>query len=374
MTVAASAPINNMGAQFTEPSSSKMGCLLTKEVKKPLMKVEKPLKNEALVDWFAFTLPHVLNPQEAVKMSGLKCFDFQQCEFGGMGYKKSLRAGNVVVFYDGADNMGVHISMTGQGCRQYESIKATKNCWEQLFLHLHNLNYITPETVKFKRFDVAIDNVDGQLDLDRLEASIRANDVRSLFKGGKLIEKLAFTDEKKNHGKTIYIGSDTSRLKARFYDKAAQLQLEGHWVRAEIQFMAERAEQAIIAYIKRITLGEIVTRTLNQYFTLIDRTDSNISRCPVKPWWSAWLGTTQKLKLTTRKADKYVSEIVDHIKKQFAPSFAMMRQFYGVIDFYEIIRDLVDSGKDRMSKKHAQIIAMSSLELEIDDFCTDLPF
>ncbi|MHB8121337.1 MAG: replication initiation factor domain-containing protein [Desulfuromonadaceae bacterium] len=367
-------PSNNMGAQITVLPSSKMGCLLTKEVKKPLKKVEKPLQNEALVDWFAFTLPLVRCPDEAVKISHLDCFDFQPCDFGGMGYKKSLRAGNVVVFYDGAENMGVHISMTGQGCRQYESIKGTKNCWEQLFLSLHNLNHITPDTVKFKRLDVAIDNVDGQLCLDALESSIRANEVRSIFKGGKLIEKLAFTDEKKNHGKTIYVGSDTSRLKARFYDKAAQLQIDGHWVRAEIQFMAERAEKAILAYIKRTVLGEIVTKTLNQYFTLIERDDSNISRCTVKPWWAAWLGTTEKLKLTTRKADKYVSEVVDHIKKQFAPSFAMMRKFYGVVDFHEIIRDLVESGKERMSKKHEQIIAMSQLDMEIDEFCTDLPF
>lgn len=361
-------PSNNMGAQFTSaPSSPKKGCLLTKEVK-------RPLENEALVDWFAFTLPLVRDPHQAVSMSDLKCFDFQQCEFGGMGYKKSLRAGNVVVFYDGAENMGVHISMTGQGCRQYESIKGTKNCWEQLFLSLHSLNFTTPDTVKFKRFDVAIDNVDGQLNLDQLEESIRANDVRSLFKGGKLIEKLAFSDEKKNLGKTIYIGSETSRLKARFYDKGAQLQLDGHWIRAEIQFMAERAQEAVLAYIhKRIPLGEIVTRTLNQYFTLIDRTDSNVSRCPVKSWWSAWLGTVLNLKLTTRKADKYVSEVVDHIKKQFAPSFAMMRKFYGVVDFHEIIRDLVSTGTERMSKKHHQIIAMSQLELE-PEFCTDLPF
>lgn len=361
-------PSNNMGAQFTRaPENPEMGCLITK-------KIQKPLENEALIDWFAWTLPRVQSPEEAIKISGLSCFDFKPCDFGGMGYKKSLRAGNVVVFYDGADNMGVHISMTGQGCRQYEAIRGTKNCWEQLLLILHNQNHIESGSVNIKRFDVAIDNVDGLLDLDKLETAIRSNDVRSIFKGGKLIEKLAFSDEKKNLGKTIYIGSDTSRIKARFYNKAAQLDIDGHWIRAEIQFMAERAHAATLAYIQRVPLGEIVTRTLNQYFTLIDRNDSNVSRCTVKAWWSAWLQTTLKLKLTTRKADKYVSEVVDHIRKQFAPSIAMMRKFYGVVNFHEIITEIIESGTERMSKKHHQIMEMSKLfDCEEPETCY-LPF
>jgi phage replication initiation protein len=360
-------PSNNMGAQFTEPSNSKMGCLLTN-------KIQKPLKNEALIDWFAFTFPKILCPDDAIKTAGLNCLDFKPCDFGGMGYKKSLRAGNIVVFFDGADNMGVHISMTGQGCRQFEAASRLKNCWELLLLRLHNLNHVTPNTVNIKRFDVAIDNVDGALNIDLLEESIRANDVRSIFKGGKLIEKLAFTDEKKNLGKTIYIGSDTSRIKARFYDKAAQLQLEGHWIRAEIQFMAERAHSATLAYIKRVPLGEIVTRTLNQYFTLIDRNDSNVSRCTVKAWWAEWLGTVQKLKLTTRKADKYVSEVLDYFKRQFSPTVAMFRQFYGAAEFRGIMIDLIENGKERMSKKHLQIMEMSKIFECEPDFCTDLPF
>lgn len=352
-------PLNNMGAQITcAPDTPDMGCLVTN-------KIQKPLENEALVDWCAWTLPFVSDPYEAIKISGLKCLDFQPHEFGGMGYKKSLRAGNVVVFYDGAENMGVHVSMTGQGCRQYEGVKGTSNCWYQLLLLLHNQNHISPGSLKIKRFDVAIDNVDGQLNLDALETCIRNNEIRSLFKGGKLIEKLSFSDEKQNLGKTIYVGSDTSRLKCRFYDKAAQLQIEGHWVRAEIQFMAERAHEATLALIRGLSPGDIVARTLNQYFTLINRDDSNKSRCTTKDWWSAWLQTTEKLKLTTRKAIKYVSEVVEHVVRQYAPTFAMFRKYFGVVGFHELVTDLVENGKGKLSKKHEMIMACSRLTTEL---------
>lgn len=365
MTSPRKPPSNNMGAQITNvPSSSDMGCLVTKTV-------FRPLENEALIDWCAWTLPRILDPYEAIRLSGLKCLAFQPHEFGGMGYKKTLRAGNVVVYYDGADNMGVHISMTGQGCRQFEGIKGTSNCWYQLLHGLHSLNHKAAGTCNIKRFDVAIDNVDGLLDLDLLESSIRAFEIRSVFKGGKLIEKLSFSDDKKKQGKTIYIGSDTSRLKARFYDKAAQLDIQGHWVRSEIQFMAERAHEATLALIKGLSPGEIVTRTLNQYFTLVNLDDSNKSRCSVKAWWSAWLGTTEKLKLTTRKAIKLVNEVMDHIKRQYSASLAMCKKHLGVVDFHEFVTDLVETGKEKLTKKHQQILACSKLECEP---VFDLPF
>src|SRR5690606_16053489 len=41
---------------------------------------------------------------------------------GMYGYPFSLRMGNIVVLYGGRPEMGIHLSMTGAGCREYENI------------------------------------------------------------------------------------------------------------------------------------------------------------------------------------------------------------------------------------------------------------
>lgn len=123
---------------------------------------EIPLKNQVLIDWLSWTVKTV-DPYQAIEISGLRCLAFQPCEYGGMGYKKSLRSGNIVVFYDGAEDMGCHVSMTGQGCRQYEAFKGTNHCWYQLLVSL------AAAGAKFTRLDLAVDNVDGALDLRKLE-------------------------------------------------------------------------------------------------------------------------------------------------------------------------------------------------------------
>ena len=327
-------PSNNMGAEITAPS-----------------------ENQVLIDWLSWTLK-TLDPDDAIKQSGLSCLSFSDSKGGGMGYKSSKRAGNIVVFYDGAENMGCHISMSGQGCRQYEAAKKTSHCWYQLLTTLSSIN------ANISRLDIALDNVDGQLDLDRLQYAISKKEIRSIFKGGHKYEKFSFGEENEN-GLTIYIGSPTSRLKFRFYDKAAQYHIENqHWVRCELQLMAERAQEAVKHLLKSVEPGQLAVSVLNNYFTVINLDDSNKSRCSTKCWWTAWLTTTDKLRLTTMKAIKTVIEVMDHIKRQYGASFAMCKKFLGVVDFHEYVHEVIDYGKERMNKKHQMIIEISKLELE----------
>lgn len=330
-------PSNNMGAQITAPA-----------------------ENRVLIDWLAWTLK-VVDPHEAIRLSGLDCLEFSAASGGGMGYKSSLRSGNVVVFYDGNEGMGCHISMSGQGCRQYEAFKDTQHCWYQL---LHNLKSID---VKFSRIDLAIDNVDGCLQLDKLESAIRTKHIRSRFKKGLLNEGLNLTDSTDQLGKTIYLGSPQSRLKIRFYDKAAQLQIKSHWVRCELQCMAERASEVVKHLLKSVEVGTIAVAALNNCFAVINLDDSNKSRCSLQEWWSTWITTTDKLRLTATKGIRLVDETIQHIKKQYSASFAMIKKFLGVASFHDFMHELLETGTEKLTRKHEMIIACSRLE-------TDYPF
>ena len=316
-----------------------------------------PVENQVLIDWLSWTLK-VNDPDEAIKLSGLSALPFSDSKGGGMGYKSSKRSGNIVVFFDGTENMGCHISITGQGCRQYEAFKKVSHCWYQL------LHQLTACNAKITRIDIALDNVDGALDLDLLQSAIDKREIRSKFHGGYKHEKFSFGDEIEK-GRTIYIGSPASRLKFRFYDKAAQLKLDSHWVRAELQLMAERAQEAVKYLLKSVDPGHLAVSVLNNYFTPVNLDDSNRSRCTTQSWWSAWLTTTEKLRLTTMKAIRLVDDVMIHLDKQYSASLAMCKKFLGVTAFHEFIHTLVTNGKDRLTAKHQMIIECSRLTTEL---------
>lgn len=330
-------PPNNMGAEITAPVA--------------------PEENQVLIDWLSWTLKDVTDPHEAIKKSGLSAFDFTASASGGMGYKSSIRSGNIVVYFDGNVGMGCHVSLTGQGCRQYDGMmRDKKHGWYQLF---HRLQAIE---AKITRLDIALDNVDGTLDLDKLEQDIKDKHVRSIFKGGHKHEKFSFGDDDDKQGKTIYLGSPASRIKFRFYDKSAQLGIDSHWVRCELQLMAERAQEAIKHILASTEVGTLAVSVLNQYFAVINLDDSNKSRCSLKSWWAAWLTNYDKMRLTVCKAIKLIPEVIDFLNRQYAPTFAMLQKYLKPSNFNSFIKDLVDNGRERLTSKHEFIIECSELE------------
>jgi len=72
-------------------------------------------------------------------------------------YPQILRRNRI--YYDGREEMGCHVEMSGQGCRQYEA-NFTDSPWKDLF------GVVLSEGGKFSRLDLAIDNVDGVLSLE----------------------------------------------------------------------------------------------------------------------------------------------------------------------------------------------------------------
>lgn len=315
--------------------------------------ITAPLSNRVLFDFLSFTFPKENDPSTVLSIVGLDPDSFSPCSHGSMGYKKSLRIGNISVLFDGSDGMGVHVSMTGQGCREYEARFTTADPWLSLFEN------VLIQKGQFTRLDIAIDNIDGQLDLDKLEAQINEKNIRSRFKKGRKISEFSLSAEDSNLGKTLYVGSAQSRLQIRFYDKAAQLGCTQHWTRAEIQLRSERAQVAAEMYHSSLEPSQIATGIINNYFSVINHDDSNKSRCSLQQWWSNWLASTEKLPLTVAKVQKTALQVADYIVKQYAPSIAMLKEYFQH-DFHDFIRSMVRDGKERMSIKHYQILHASA--------------
>jgi DNA relaxase NicK len=150
------------------------------------------------------------------------------------------------------------------------------------------------------------------------------------------------------------------RFFMRFYDKAAQMGTPLPWNRAEIELKDKRALIAVVLLINNKSIGELFVGVMNEYLAVINLDDSNTSRCTIQPWWSDWLQSTEKIKLTTAKAIKGVEESMEYVKKQYAPTFAMIKEHLGITAYNEFIRDMAKTGKDRMSMKHEQMLFLSA--------------
>ena len=328
-------PSSNTGAPFTAPS-----------------------QNQSLIDWFGFTMP-LTDPWEVVDLLGLPRGLFSELERGGMGYKLKLQFNGIGIYYDGSENMGVHVEMSGKGCRDYE---AHKQDWRQLIALIQlGKGHLT-------RLDIAIDTVDGTINLEQINQHLEKGETRTKFRVFGENKSFHFTQDKPApKGRTFYFGSGTSRTLFRIYDKAAQMETTDGvpWVRFELQMRDERAQAAADLILNRDDLGKIATGIINENLSFIDRNDTNKTRCTLKPWWQLWLDTTERLKLTKVKAVKLLSEVQEYIKKQYAPTLAMLKKGLGIADFSDFLKECCEDGYRRMTRKHEEIILCSKLYTEL---------
>ena len=111
---------------MSEPPQSEKPPRANREVEMTL-----PSENRSLFDWASFTFK-LDDPHAVANIIGLDSSLFSELSFGFSGYRKSLKLGNISIYFDGREDMGCHVEMSGQGCRQYEGY-FTENPWQELF-------------------------------------------------------------------------------------------------------------------------------------------------------------------------------------------------------------------------------------------------
>ena len=260
-----------------------------------------------LIDWVSFTIHAPLEIFQVVDILGLNFEEFSECDHGDKGYHSQLRNGHITILYDGKPNMGIHINMTGEGCREFEQ-KSFKD-WSMFFALLSNFQ------VNYSRLDIAIDDFKGYLSVVKMKRYLRQGNVRSKFRTAREMRKTYISDGT-SKGDTIYFGSPQSRLQIRFYDKLLERIEAGkeieegvtHWVRSEMQLRDERATMAanLIAN-DSYEIGDLAKGILNNYITFVnDNGDKNKSRWPVAKFWSKFLDNASKIKLSQEAPDKTI--------------------------------------------------------------------
>ncbi len=312
----------------------------------------KPTKLlSALIDWVSFTVPiSFVDISKVYSLLGLDAVDFVRMKKGLNGYLVYLRRGDIVILSDGqVEGMGTHVFMTGEGCRQYEFKHGDR--WKELFRDVFLLGG------HFTRVDVAIDDYKGFFTIEQVAEKVKRDELRTLFKQASSMSSYRLGECNGGAGTTVYFGSNTSRIKIRMYDKSKQMLVDYTWNRIEIEARDERANLLVQEIINTSNLGVLVAGVLKRYVNFIEPCsgDSNRSRWDVSKWWDDFLGDVEKVKLTVKKAQKTLNEVVAWVEKQVAPSLALIKEKYGRA-FTSFMQYVLFDGKERWTPNHLAIL------------------
>lgn len=320
------------------------------------------MKAEVLIDWLTFSVStkrygenksyvdvSEFTPQEVIRnFLGMDPDLFQKVGAPLPGYACALSFNGIFVAYEPREddyfkNLGVCVSMSGNGCRTFEAMSSYGPVPFESLVQL--LSDIPGSNVS--RIDIACDDRSGALCMDLMTKKVLSNDINSRMTKRRVV--IGFDGVDKD-GSTIYIGSEKSSFRLRIYDKALEQGTKDHWIRVEMVLREKQANAFVAQMVQGVPIGQLAAAVLNDKFSFIDRDDSNISRCTQCSWWVDFVGTLSTLHLVTRpEPDHAVVRIDRWVYNQVAPSLAVLAETYGLGHVIEIAMTAYDrlSGKQR---------------------------
>jgi phage replication initiation protein len=274
--------------------------------------------------------------------------EWSDSERGSRGYKNGKIRGNVRVWFDGGTGMGVHVDVSGSGCRQLEGEKVVSD-WRQFF------GKLIDEGAKFCRVDAAIDERAGLLSLEVMEKHLRAEEYVSRSRAWMILE----SGEKGSAatGKTINFGKRVSGMCVRAYNKSAQQGLPGHWIRVELEAKDERAQGLVKVVIGSGANG--VAGVLRGFLDFKDvGANQQKTRWATAPWWLEFVASAAKVRIALEPKERSVQRVICWLQDQIAPSLAVIALAQGA--GVGVLADIIDQGLSRLRPRHLSLLGLGS--------------
>lgn len=348
------------------------------------------------LDWASFTMPSILTPEFISQhFFNVPLHLWTKVDKFLHGYKTRYMWGNVLMLVDGGEDRGIHIDISGSGCRQvetavfqyaetpvnddYVSSIAFERDWSQFF------GQVFAYGGDFTRVDLACDQRFEQenqayFTYDKLLSSLERGDFVSHWDGFLENKKFAKSGGKSVvTGRSFYLGSKASDVFACVYDKALErkskgVDVDGSWLRWEMRFKHKRASKVAVLLSGSEDFAQWFTGICGEYIRFTDpsSTDSNKSRRETVGWWSEFLGACERIKLTFAKTEKTLRAKQQWLSRSVSISLAQLREFYlrksgnekvNRYEFSKFLFSLVESGSRKMRDLHFnQVEGWLSLE------------
>ena len=297
------------------------------------------MKCQVLVDWLTFSVKEQ-DPAKVIReYLGLDPELFQDAGYGLLGYNRVLRFSDICVCYEPRENdffrdMGVCVSMSGNGCRAFETMsKLTQAGQDSVFPTLFQL-LAADETANVSRLDIACDDREGFLNMEEIVEKVQANEINSRMTKRSVIVSF---DGTQRSGSTIYLGAPSSDFRVRIYDKALEEGVDGHWIRVELVMRHKNAAAFVAQMNSAPSVGKLAAQVVNDKFSFIERDDSNITRCTVCGWWQSFVDELESVRLVARCVIQHsVERIENWIESQVGPSLAVILNTLGWPHLFEL--------------------------------------
>lgn len=312
------------------------------------------------VDWLTFTVKTDSVSDVITDWLGLDPDLFQETGLSINGYMNVKRFSDILVCSQPRENsffrdMGICVSMSGNGCRTFETFSRLaaspdKNGKESVsFMMLFRLINSSPDA-HISRLDIACDEKEGSLNMGTIIDCVNNGEINS-----RLTKRTVYSqmDGRKNAGQTVYIGAPSSDFRIRIYDKAAEQQIDGHWIRVEMVLRSKNANAFVSELMKNGDIGRLAAQVLNDKLSFIVPDDTNISRCTVCVWWTAFVDELEKVHLVARCVIQHsVEKLADWIDSQVAPTLYIIAQTLG----FPFVWQMAERASMRLSSKQEALI------------------
>ena len=286
-----------------------------------------------IYDWVSIT-SKIHSPQDFIVLLGLDVDGviWEQVK-GSHGYQDRLYWGSISIHYNGRDDMGIWLEMSGQGCRNFESYG--NGDYAALFDEV----FSNPGEMNLTRLDVAFDDHSGLLDIGQICDDSREGEYVTRFRGTQRDCTVTYGTD----GDSVTFGSRSSDILIRIYDKAAERgYTDGrHWVRVELQL---RRERALAFLTNNLDLGMRFRGVLHNYLRFVDDPGDDINRWrwPMKKYWLNLLDGVGKITIFQMPGAEYnLYNLENFLFTQTAGAAFTYMQLKGPDDFIKRIRKSV---------------------------------
>jgi phage replication initiation protein len=319
-----------------------------------------------VVDWLSFTYqtPPIQSQKLISHLKTLLGEDWQGMEKPFYGYGFGARCGNVVILWGGhRDDMGVHVQISGQGCRELEARGLTDwRAW---------LADRLKEGADFARSDMAFDDFAGRVSIEKITESFKAGLVVSRFNTFQPVAQYDSNGALTGHG--FNFGNRSQDTSICCYDKGlqairsaqkgkkaaepsldAQKALEGSWTRVELRNKNDRA-QVLIQRIVREGFA-VVAGVLRSYLDF--KTPGEASqkcRWSSQEWWLEFCQWAEKTRLKVEGVVKTLQAQMAWVERQAGTILAAVQAV--LPDFDGWIADVLHRGSKRFGARHINLMS-----------------
>ena len=262
-----------------------------------------------------------------IELLGLREITWETVK-GAHGYRSRLYWNCISIHYDGSEEMGIWLELTGQGCRAFETYG--NGDYERLFREVQ----YNEDQMNITRLDVAYDDAEDEiLDMVQLCEDTRALQFVSRFNDWQVIEG--------SKGASVTHGSMKSDLFIRIYDKAMERgHTDGrHWIRLELQL---RRERAVMFINTPGGIGMKFAGVLGNYLRYIDDDglDSNRWRAPMKDYWFNLIAGASRIRLYEKPGTEYnIFNLESFVYRQAGNAISALLQIVGEEEFYRRLKE-----------------------------------